>query len=359
MDDSNRPGLVLAAAALVLTAATGAAARGPDWWGLGAVAVSPDGKTVITGGQNCTLYVLEAASLKVTRRHWLWTRIGALAFNRDGSVIVIEDDKNTVHFLRADTLKAVAMVKDTSYVSVCRSADLVAGARGGGWRGAQAVCILSLNDGSEKAKMDLPDGTQVNRVALSPDGHRLAVLTREFKNDETVVKRDQQPKDLKGTAASEYRMKHDGKGSKLLIYEAPSGKLLQTHDLWYTSSHRNTTLLFDGQTAVVFNYNSVNAKIETDGSIELFGAGGLAYGRGVSPDAKAFLKGGMGPLGGVHVTVKDLKTKRFRIKAIKGWPEYFAGFAFHTDGSAYGVTSCFRIVKLSKEAKVERVVPVY
>jgi len=353
-----RPGrLALTALGLVLLVATTTPARGPDWWGLGAVAVSPDGKTVITGGQNCTLYVLDAASLKVTRRHWLGTRMGALEFNRDGSVIVIEDDKNTVHFLGAGDLKPVAAVKNTAYISACRSADLLAGARRRDWRGARAVCILSLNDGSEKAKMDLPAGTQVNRVALSPDGRRLAVLTREIKSKPVPAEQPKPPEGVTGLAATEFRLKHDGKQAKLLIYEAPSGKLLNTRDLWYTSSHRNTSLLFDGKTAVVFNYFNVNAKIAADGTVELFRVRGLAYGRGVSSDARMFATGSLRT--GCLVTTADLANKDFRIKAIKGFPEYFAGFAFHTDGSAYGVTSCFRIVKLSKDAEVQNVVPVY
>jgi len=349
--------LVLTVLGLVLLVTATASARGPDWSGLGAVAVSPDGKTVITGGQNCTLYVLDAASLKVTRRHWLGTRIGALAFNRDGSVIVIEDDKNVLHFLGAGDLKPVAAVKNTAYISACRSADLLAGARHRDWRGAKAVCILSLNDGSEKAKMDLPAGTQVNRVALSPDGKRLAVLTREIKDKQKPTEKPKPPAGLTGLAVNKFQMQHDGKQSKLLIYEAPSGKLLKTHDLWYTSGHQWTTLLFDGEMAVAFNYYNLNAKIAADGTVELFRVRGLAYGRGVSPDAKAFLTGSLRD--GKYVTVENLKTKGFRIKAIKGFPEYFAGFTFHTDGSAYGVTSCFRLVKITRDAKVEKVVPVY
>ena len=347
----------LIALGLVLLAAPAAPARGPQWWGLGAVAVSPDGKTVITGGQNCTLYVLDAASLKVTRRHWLGTRIGALEFNRDGSVILIEDDKNTVHFLRAGDLKPVATVKNTAYISACRSADLLAGARPRDWRGAKAVCILSLNDGSEKAKMDLPAGTQVNRVALSPDGRRLAVLTREIKDKQKLAEKPKPPAGLTGLAVNKFQMQHDGKQSKLLIYEAPSGKLLKTHDLWYTSGHQWTTLLFDGETAVVFNYFNLNSKIAAVGTVELFRVRGLAYGRGVSSDATRLATGSLRT--GSLVRADDLTAKRFRIKAIKGFPEYFAGFTFHTDGSAYGVTSCFRIVKLSKDAEVQNVVPVY
>lgn len=339
--------------------APAALGRGPQWWGLGAVAVSPDGKTVITGGQNCTLYVLDAASLKVTRRHWLGTRIGALEFNRDGSVILIEDDKNVVHFLAAGDLKPVAAVKNTAHISACRSADLLAAARPRDWRGARAVCILSLNDGSEKAKMDLPAGTKVNRVALSPDGRRLAVLTREIKDKQKPTGKPKPPAGLTGLAVNKFQMQHDGKRSKLLIYAAPSGKLLKTHDLWYTSGHQWTTLLFDGETAVAFNYYNLNAKIAADGTVELFHVRGLAYGRGVSPDAKTLLTGNMCTMDGSRVTVADLKAKTFRIQRIKGCSEYYAGFAFHTDGSAYGVTSNFRIVKLDKDAKVEKVVPVY
>lgn len=327
--------------------------RGPQWSGLGAVAVSPDGKTIVTGGQNRTLYVLDAATLEVTRRHWIGTRIGALAFNKDGSTLVVEDDKDTLHFLRTATLREIKAVKSVGIITSSRPADLLVGARGD-WRGASEILFLSLTDGSEKGTVALPDKILVGRLALSPDGKRLAVLSRPIRGGEKRVKR---PKDLKGADAAEFAQKHDGRTSKLFIYGAPSRRLLKTHDLWYTSGHQWTTLLFDGETTIVFNFSGGNAKIGVDGKIKLFRVGDLAYGRGVSPDARMFATGSLRT--GFLVRADDLTRKSFRIRAIKGWPEYFAGFTFHTDGSAYGVTGGFRLVKITRDAKVEKVVPVY
>ncbi|MCP5102345.1 MAG: hypothetical protein GY950_03150, partial [bacterium] len=69
--------------------------------GLGAVAVSPDGKTIVVGGDTRTLYVLDPSSLEVKKRIWLKTNIYEMAFNKDGSVLVVEDTSETLYFVKA------------------------------------------------------------------------------------------------------------------------------------------------------------------------------------------------------------------------------------------------------------------
>ncbi len=85
--------------------ATSSLAKDPDWSGLGAVAVSPDGKTVVVGGQNRVLYVVDAETFEVKKRIWTRARVGALEFSKDGSTLVLEDDAEETHLFDGKTFE--------------------------------------------------------------------------------------------------------------------------------------------------------------------------------------------------------------------------------------------------------------
>ena len=343
---------VLTALAL---AASLAQARDPSWGGLGAVAVSPDGKTLATGGTNRTLYILDAADLKVTQRIWFRARIGALAFSKNGAILVVEDDDETLHFLDVKTFKPVKKVEKTGFIAVCRSADLLAGVTGS-YRKREIV-LLSMTDGSQKGKIAWTEKTRPGRIALAPDGKKLVVLTEKEKGDEKKVSYSQIPKDLKGAARHEFVQKHDGYVSKLLTYEVPSGKLLKTLDLWYTSDGNRTDIVLAGDETIVFNYSAIDARITAKGETTVFETKSSGYGRGVSLDHKAFLTGSL--RSATHVKVDGLVMTELSLDDLPGWPEYFAAFTFLADGSAYGVTSAHRLVKISKTGSLVKTGRVY
>ena len=77
----------------------------------------------------------------------------------------------------------------------------------------------------------------------------------------------------------------------------------------------------------------------------------------MSDDRKTLLTGGLRD--GTLTNLENMNMVEFQISRLPGWPEYFAGFAVHKDGTVYGVTSSFRLIKISKEGKVEKEVPVY
>jgi hypothetical protein len=51
--------------------------------------------------------------------------------------------------------------------------------------------------------------------------------------------------------------------------------------------------------------------------------------------------------------------KTFEIDRLPGWPEYYKGFGFGPDGTVYGVTTAYRLVRINKNGEAEKVVPVY
>ena len=330
-------------------------ARDPRWGGLAAVAVSPDGKTIAVGGQNRVLYLLDAENLKVKERIWVGARVGHLAFNKNGKRLLIEDDEESLHFVDMETNMIVHVIKKRGYISTSHDANLMA-ADSGAWREI-TLLFLSLTNGDEKGKVVLPGRWAA--FALDAAGKRLAVLSQQEKSDkEKKVEWSKIPKELKGAARKEFVQKNDGYISTLTIYEVPSGKELAKHDLWYSSRKDTTELILTDDAVYSINYDNACAKIDDKGEVTMFEVEtGYNYGIGVSGDRKAFLAGGLRDA--AYVTLDGLKTVKLKLDRIPGWPEYFERFTFTPDGTGYGVTSAFRLIKISKEGKVEKMVPVY
>jgi len=329
-------------------------ARDPQCSGLAAVAASPDGKLVAVGGQNRVLYILDGASLEVKQRLWIGTRMGTLAFNKDGSRLVLEDENESVRILDTKDWKVVAQVAKAGYVNSAPAADLMA-AREDDWEKPKIV-FLSMTDGSRKGFAQIPDTNSA--FALDAEGKKLAVLTAAKEEGEKKVDDAEKPKDLEGLKEKEWIKKNDGETCKLLLFEVPSGKAIGSFPLWYTSWGDSAELVVSGDTVYVINYENVCAKIDAKGEITLFETGNTYNnGRGVSGDRKAFLTGGARD--GTYTIVDGLKASKFDVDELPGSTEYFEGFAFLPDGSGFGVTSSFRIVKISKDGQAEKTVPVF
>ncbi len=344
----------LLSVALTLTATREAVARRPRWGGHGAVAVSPDGKTVAVGGVGRTLYLVDAADRQVVRRHWHGAQIGALAFNADGSVLVLEDETSTVTLLDSQSLEPRKTLKNTDFISMSEARDRMAALTDRN----RKLTIFSTADGTSQLAMDLPEGFHSVVHALHPDGNRAALLGRAF--DQPLPEGTETPADLPKEHA---RLFQDGKASRMLIYDTRSGEQLADHTLWYTSQGSdNMSLSFRGRDVVVFTYNAVNIVVDEQGNIRpLESLPRFGYGRAASADHTRLATGSLAA-GVVGVWTPDgLQTTKFALKdRLRGWPEYFADFAFAPDGqSVYGVTSAFRLIHIRHDGSIVSSTPVY
>ncbi len=339
---------------LALTSVDPAQARRPRWNGLGAIAVSPDGRTIAVGGANRTLYVVDAESLTVTGRHWHGAQIGALAFNADGTRLVLEDETSSVLLLETEGYTAVRTIGNTDFIApapqVDRMAVLLTGRQ-------PRLALLSMTDGSTVREFALPEGFRVLAHTLSPDGARIAVLSQEFDRPEELATEEPD-----GLPQGHARLLQRNKASRFLVIDAATGELLRDHTFWYSSQGAySTTLAFHGEDVIVFNYSGVNARIDAEGNVAVLeGLQGFAYGRGLSTDHSRIVTGGLaaGSLG--RLTPDGLSVVPFNVtNRLRGWPEYFADFAFAPGDLVYGVTSSFRIIRINEGGHVTAEAPVY
>jgi WD40 repeat protein len=315
---------------------------------LAAAAVSPDNKTLVTGGDNRVLYVLDQATMNVQKRVWLKTNIYNMAFNKTGSTLVVEDTSETLYFIDTKNWQVKTTIKKAGSISAAPAADILAGVASGYRK--STVKFISMTDGTIKGQLEFPG--KVNSIGIDAQGTRLVLLASGPKGKEAKAKT---PKTLRGFEASAFKQKNDGKVSILAEYAVPSGKQLSMKTIFYSSN--SAAILVGKKKTLIINYANVNASIEGD-NISLFRAiSSYNYGIGISPDRKTLLVGGL--RGGTLVNAENMEMKSFKIDKLPGWPEYYKGFGFGPDGTGYAVTTAYRLVKIDKNGVIVKAVPVY
>jgi hypothetical protein len=321
--------------------------------GLDAVAVSADGKWIAAGGQNRVVYLIDADTLEVKKRVHLGARIGGLAFSRDGTRLVVEDETDALHLMDTATAKVVAKLPNLSGLLADPSGD--------------QVIVRDLSDPERPrlrrlstAKLEslglIDMDSRASAYSLDATGKRLVILSASRPGDEKRVPANEVPRELTGLARWKFRLEYDGLVSQLSTLDLATGKVLGRKTLWYTSDSENTVVVPGDKTTYVLNRVNICAKIAGD-KIDLFEtADRINYALAASPDNKTLLAGGIGT--GTHGPVEGKRT-RFEVAPLPGQPEMFTRFAVRADGSAVGVTSAFRVVRISREGKVEKVAAVY
>ncbi|MHC4393099.1 MAG: YncE family protein, partial [Planctomycetota bacterium] len=255
--------------------------------------------------------------------------------------------------LDTKTWKLDKEIKKVSFSSAARAVDRVAvlekGSKG------SAVKLLSMTDGSEQAAVSFEKGVRIATFGINADATRLAVFTQGVKDEAEPVDR-KVPKGLRGAEAADWKQQHDGKTSKLFVYELPSGKQLAEHKLAYTTGDAH--VFFQGDKVIAVNYSNVNARIDSEGKCEVFQLeNSYNYGAGVSSDQKVILSGGLAK--GSYTAIEGLAAKTFKVDKLPGWPEYFKGFAVATDGTGYAGTSAYRVIKVKPDGSVEKAAPIF
>ena len=167
-----------------------------------------------------------------------------------------------------------------------------------------------MTDLSEKGQVKFDKGQKVAALGLDAEGKRLAVLF-ESVNDDSEPKGTKPPTALKGLEADEFKLKNDGKTSKLMVFKVPGGDKISENKLYYSPSVTGARILFQGENVMVVNYSNLNASIDAKGAVTLFGLNNsFNYGIGFSSDQKFLLSGGLSV--GTYTKVADLGQTVFK-----------------------------------------------
>ncbi len=117
-------------------------------------------------------------------------------------------------------------------------------------------------------------------------------------------------------------------------------------------------MLFDGADVLVVNYSNENARINAKGEATVFElSNSFNYGIGMSRDHSVLATGGLST--GTIAKVKGLGMLSFTADKLPGWPEYFKGFGVLPDGTTFGGTTAYRVIRIKPDGTVDKAAPIY
>ena len=322
--------------------------------GLGAIAMSADGSQLVVAGDNRVLYVLDPKTLEVSKRVWIKVNPLEMYFSKDGSVLAIEETGSSLHFYDTQTweLKATSKEHSASDFAYTVEADLLAGFTSN----SKGTTITLFNIGEAKEIASFIIAEKLEAIAITTDGKQLAGLTRAVKSDKEESTKP--PKELNGLEKLTFEQQHDGKIAKAIWFDT-TGKITSQVETWYSSSGHTRLAMPSAENLYVVNYSNKNALIPQKGDVTLFTLNNsYNYGIGISLDQTTVGSGGLRN-GSVTKFTDIANSASFKIDQLPSWPEYFKGFIVAKDGTTYGVTTAYRLIKIKANGEIEKAVPIF
>ncbi|QEG24149.1 PD40 domain-containing protein [Mariniblastus fucicola] len=347
--------LLPAVCLLLLTISLATSSHAQTKSALGALAVSPDGKTLVAAGYNRVMYVCNPDDLTVNKRIYLNIVPYEAFFSSDGSSLVIFSSDKVITIYDTATWKRKAEIKKTYDIAIASKTNEMVVMHGTKYRDSKRftpVAVYDLSTGEKKCETSFEmDGYA---IGTNEDASQVIVISRA-RTDESEAK-EKTPKELEGMERDEFEQKHDGRIADVLWLD---GELKETnrYSSFYSDSGNNVCLIKD-HVATFIVYRNRCATLSPDGDIKLFRTGtSYNYGIGVSPDGKTLASGGLAT--GMVMDIDKKTSISFDHPRLPGFPEYFYGFAFGADGTIYGGTSAWRIIKISPEGEVLSETPIF
>lgn len=356
MNRMRAAGALLGASLLCFAQPAGAATPTDAF---GAIAVSPDGATVVASGSPRTFYVLDAGTLEVKDRVWHGYSPLRLNWSKDGRTLALFHTDDVVTFFDAGTLKEMSSTeKFTDHCFALEAEKLVTmlSGREQGGKVPVTLTVYSLASGEKLSSAEIEYTAPVTSIGCSADASDILIATREY--DTASEEKKQPPQDLPREEQPEFRKRHDGKAMWVGWFDGDLKKGPE-FESWFSSSSPSLFFIKDG-TALWLRSGSENAAFGKEGSIEMkpLAKASSFYGELASEDHGYFLVGTLGK--GQIVTTATLEEVEFSFPdRLKGWPEYLYGFAIAPDGTIYGGTSGYRMLRISPEGKVLDMKPVH
>ncbi|MCO6384020.1 PQQ-binding-like beta-propeller repeat protein [Oceanicola sp. 502str15] len=342
---------IVAALALSTTLALPAAANLPSG-GLGGFSLSPDGATLLAGGDNRVIYVIDAATFEVKERIWSPAMPVWMDHSADGSLVyVLDSDDMLTAYAAADMSKKweIQRVRDMAFRPEANRIVTWRGVSGG-----SEITVIDATTGGQQKTVATPEGTQIDSAGLSDDGTMLYAITRQEKSEDET--KEKPGDDVKGLDKEIFRKKHDGYVAQLLKVDLEAGTTAATGS-WYSGSN------FDDVRAVgeqVFYLKPGSDPMVADAAgevtmLDLQRTNG-DYAE-ISPDGTEIVAGDGGKVSFIPVAGGAPLT--LGVEDLPGWFEKTQGFEYLPDGRVVAVTDGWRLVVIDRAAGTATAYPVY
>ena len=343
--------------AIVASVIAGAAHAATPKNALGAIAVSPNGKTVLAAGDNRVLYVLNANKLSVKKSIWIGVNPLSIHYAKKGGTIAIHDTTNGLTFYDTKTWKPIAGVADAVSIAVAEKAHWIIAAGRTRGRGENAETSLYAYDlATGKQVLSVKAKTSVQAIGALTDASRIFALSRPIKTEDE--KTEKPPANLKGEDRDKFRQEHDGRVSQFVTF-GKDGKEIGRYTTWYSSTSFVQLVALgkiDPGTDLQQHQCRSRSYRQADPNCSRPRTVSITVSAIRSPTAGWQAAGFQMVLSSISPIARQLPSRSTR--SVVG-RNIFKGFATARNGTIYGGTSAYRLAKIAPDGAVIMVVPVY
>lgn len=340
--------------ALLVTASSITSAHAQSKNALGTLAVSPDNKMLVAAGYNRVMYVCDPSDMSVKDRIYLGIVPYEAFFSNDGASLVLISSDRLINIYDTSTWKRKAEIQSTNDIAIAAASDEMAVLHGTKYSNGSRFTPIAVYDmSSGEKKREASFEIDANAIGTNADATQFVVLSRP-KTDETE-KKEKTPK-VQGADKDEFELKHDGRTCEVLWLDKDL-KETNRNKTWYSDSGTNQLMIKDGVANYIV-YRNRCGTFTPEGETSLFKTGtSYNYGIGISKDGETVASGGLST--GMVMNMDKKTSVSFKHSRLQGFPEYFYGFAFGPDGTIYGGTNAWRIIKISPDGEVLGETPIF
>lgn len=335
--------------------ALGLAAGAAQSQEISAVAISPDGTTLLVAGDNRVIYTVDPETLNVLDRRYESGRITWMEFSSDGEnlYILMEDERFIA--LTAGSFKQRFLVDDVDAVSYAPESNrmaLLENKYDGG-----ILRIVQAANGKEMSKITFPD-IDTELVALSPDGARALILTDDDQSEDEPKLGI--PSDLKDYDKYVFRQKNDGYLSQVLDVDLKAGTYTATRTYYRVSYPEQVRML--GDDMLIIKDRDDSAVVPADGSASMLNLGeGFISKARISDDGQSMMLNSSNKVAIVPLANGAVgePSSEYEVDRIEGPTEHVTAADESSDGTLYMGTNAYRLWKLTPGGEEIEVSPIF